>query len=180
MKKESKLLSLVLRHKPEAIGITLDDEGWVNISVLLKALKYHKGSIWNKTLLNNIVDNNDKQRFYIDTSGSKIRASQGHSVKVNIKYKEVTPTSDLYHGTISKVLDSIFKDGLSKMKRTHVHLSSDIETAIKVGARRGKPVILTIDAQKMYNDGVKFYISENGVWLTDHISPKYISRRVFW
>ena len=178
MKKDSKFLSLILRHKPETIGITLDSEGWVGVDVLLRALNKHSNDSWDRKKLDNIVENNDKKRFVIDKL-NRIRASQGHSIEINIKYDEVVPNGDLYHGTVNKFVDSIYKEGLKKMNRHHVHLSSDLQTAEKVGSRRGKPVILKIDAQKMYNDGFIFYISDNGVWLTNNVPPQYILNPIF-
>ena len=174
-KNASKFLSLILRHKPETIGITLDSEGWVDVDVLLKALnKNSQYEKWNREKLDHIVETNDKKRFYIDTEFDRIRANQGHSIDIKIKYDTVVPTNCLYHGTVQKYISSIYKQGLHKMNRHHVHLSSDNKTAEKVGARRGKPVILIIDAEEMHRDGFEFFLSENGVWLTDHVPSKYI------
>ncbi len=173
LKKSSKFLSLVLRHKPEKIGIVLDSAGWVSVSKLLKAIT---ASDKHLTLieLEYIVDNNDKKRFSFSKDKTKIRANQGHSVKINLELDECKPPSALYHGTIQKFISSIYQDGLCKMNRHHVHLSDSIDTAEKVGARRGKPVILVINTEQMYKDKFKFYISDNGVWLTDSVPPKYI------
>lgn len=174
-KNSSKFLSLILRHKPETIGITLDNEGWVSINVLLKALNKHSQyEKWNREKLEHIVETNDKKRFYIDKEFDRIRANQGHSIDIKIKYKESIPTGPLFHGTVQKYIDSIYEQGLHKMNRHHVHLSKDVDTAKQVGSRRGKPVILVIDAEQMHHDGFKFFISENGVWLTDHVPSKYI------
>lgn len=171
--RSSKFLSLVLRHKPEKIGIVLDSAGWVSVSKLLKAINAN-----NKHLtlieLKYIVESNDKKRFSFSEDKTKIRANQGHSVEINLELDECKPPSTLYHGTIQKFISSIYRDGLSKMNRHHVHLSDNIETAEKVGARRGKPVILVINTEQMYKDEFKFYISDNGVWLTNRVPPKYI------
>lgn len=176
IKKKSKFLSLVLRHKPEKIGITLDKAGWVSVRDLLSALnKYGKKMTMEE--LQEVVQNNDKKRFSFSEDGRKIRANQGHSVNVELGYIEKEPPNVLFHGTVSKYLDSIFVSGLNKMQRHHVHLSKDIETATKVGSRRGKPVILVVDSKSMFERGHKFYLSDNGVWLTDHVPALYITVR---
>ncbi len=171
--KISKFLSLILRHKPQTIGIQLDKEGWTSIDVLLqKANKRFPGL--NREILYQVVAQNDKKRFSLNEDKTLIRASQGHSVKVDLGYQEQKPPAILYHGTIAKFLPVIQEQGLLKMQRHHVHLSEDIETATKVGSRRGKPIILAINAKKMHESGVKFYRSQNGVWLTDHVPSLYI------
>ncbi|WP_459212286.1 RNA 2'-phosphotransferase [Aquimarina rhabdastrellae] len=171
--KISKFLSLILRHKPQTIGIQLDKEGWTSIDILLqKANKRFPGL--NREILYQVVAQNDKKRFSLNEDKTLIRASQGHSVKVDLGYQEQKPPAILYHGTIAKFLPVIQEQGLLKMQRHHVHLSEDIETATKVGSRRGKPVILTIDAKKMHESDIKFYRSQNGVWLTDHVPSLYI------
>lgn len=172
--KQSKFLSLVLRHKPEVIGIALDRAGWVPVKTLLSQLK-HFGRDMTPDELKELVETNDKKRFSFSEDGKKIRANQGHSVEVQLQYAESEPPEVLYHGTVSKYLDAIYDNGLQKMNRHHVHLSQDIETATKVGSRRGKPIILVIDSEAMYKDGYKFYLSENGVWLTDHVPSKYFA-----
>lgn len=172
MKKQSKFLSLILRHKPETIGITLDSAGWVAVKELLTALnKYGRGMKLNE--LKELVATGDKRRFAFSEDGKKIRASQGHSINVNLGYEEREPPDYLYHGTVSKFLDSIYKNGIQKMKRHHVHLSEDVDTATNVGNRRGNAKILLVNTKDMFADGYKFYVSANGVWLTDHILPKY-------
>lgn len=169
----SKFLSLVLRHAPEKIALTLDENGWANVDELItQCNKFHKKL--DSTLLDYVVENNDKKRFAFNEDKTKIRASQGHSISVELELKEVEPIHFLYHGTVDKFIQAIRKEGLQKMSRQHVHLSQDRETAIKVGSRRGKPVILSINAPKMYQDGFKFYISENGVWLTNEVPVAYI------
>jgi len=174
IKKHSKFLSLVLRHKPEKIGIVLDHAGWVSVDELLKALDKFGRTITLEEL-KFIVENNDKKRFSFSEDNKRIRANQGHSIKVDLDYSEIEPHNLLYHGTVTNFLNSIYKDGLKKMKRHHVHLSGDLETAVIVARRRNsKIVILVIDAPKMYEDGYTFYLSDNGVWLTDCVPPKYI------
>ncbi|MFM2393679.1 MAG: 2-phosphotransferase [Bacteroidota bacterium] len=174
IKQNSKFLSLVLRHAPETIGLTLDENGWANVDELINLCNSNNQSI-DRDLLELIVKNNDKQRFSFKEDGSKIRANQGHSIEVDLCLKEVTPPEKLYHGTVNEFLDAIKSEGLKKMSRQHVHLSKDLETAIKVGSRRGKPIILEVNAMRMNNDGFKFYLSENNVWLTDVVPSKYIN-----
>jgi len=172
--KRSKFLSLVLRHKPEKINITLDKNGWVPVLSLLSALDIYGGMTLTLEELKEIVETNDKKRFAFSADGAMIRANQGHSVEVDLDWPEQTPDAFLYHGTVQKYLDDIKAEGLKKMNRHHVHLSNDISTAINVGARRGQPVILVIDAKSMCRNGHKFYLSDNGVWLTDRVPSKYI------
>ncbi len=170
IKKLSKFLSLILRHKPETIGIKLDKNGWANVSEILRGMKIDMAT------LEKVVVENDKQRFSFSEDKTKIRANQGHSVKVDVELTEKIPPEILYHGTIEKNLKSIFAQGLLKMNRLHVHLSADIETAKKVASRRsGTTVIFEVAARQMYNDGYKFFQSENGVWLTDKVPPKYLT-----
>lgn len=171
--KISKFLSLVLRHKPETIGLTLEDGGWVTVGELLRACR-ERGKGFSLEELRETVETNDKRRFSFDESGAKIRANQGHSVDVEIGFEESEPPETLYHGTAERNLDAIFAEGLKKMARHHVHLSSDAETARQVGARYGKPVILRIETAKMRESGFKFYVSANGVWLTDAVPPEFL------
>ena len=166
-------MSYVLRHKPEAIGIILDKNGWVETSVLLEACRLHNHPLTREEL-EEVVRTNDKQRFAFSEDGSKIRASQGHSVEIELDYREIEPPELLYHGTATRFLASIQKKGLVKGNRHHVHLSGDTETAQKVGMRHGKPVVLQIAAWAMHSDGFVFYLSANGVWLTDHVPARYI------
>jgi len=174
-KSVSKFLSLVLRHSPETIGLKLDENGWADVEELIEKCN-NKGSQNQMTaeLLDYVVKNNDKKRFTFNDDKTKIRASQGHSISVELDLKEAEPSEFLYHGTVEKFLESIKKEGLQKMSRQHVHLSKDRETAIKVGSRRGIAQILTIKSGEMHKDGFKFYISENNVWLTDEVPVKYI------
>ena len=168
---QSKVLSLVLRHKPETIGLKLDRNGWASIKELLARMNECGHSI-NREELDVVVEENNKKRFRIE--GDKIRASQGHSIDVDLQMEAKEPPYMLYHGTATRFLDSIMKDGLISKKRQHVHLSNDEDTARSVGSRHGKVIVLLIDAKKMYRDGKKFYLSDNGVWLTDKVERKYI------
>jgi len=170
IKKKSKFLSLLLRHRPEKVGLVLDKNGWANVPELLSKTKISMDELLE------IVINNDKQRFSFNEDKSKIRANQGHSLKqIDLELPSIVPPQFLYHGTVNKFMQSIRAQGLRKMNRQHVHLSKDRETAIKVGSRRGKAVILTIRAGDMHKDGFKFYCSKNGVWLTDSVPEKYIN-----
>lgn len=173
--KISKFLSLVLRHRPETIGIHLDANGWTNVAVLLQQLELHGRPVTMKAL-EYVVANNSKKRFAFSDDRSMIRASQGHSVDVDLGYTEQTPPAVLYHGTAAACIDSIFTSGLEKRNRHHVHLSADTITAINVGGRHGKPVVLLVDSAQMAADGFSFFISENGVWLTDHVPVRYLKR----
>ena len=169
----SKFLSLVLRHQPETIGITLDENGWTDVSTLLAKLQ-SKGYRISVDQLRYIVETNKKKRFAFNDDESRIRASQGHSVEVDLGYREKQPPQFLYHGTATQFLELIRADGLKKMSRHHVHLSSEKQTARSVGSRHGKPVVLIVKAEEMAASGHVFSQSENGVWLTDHIPAAYI------
>ena len=169
----SKFLSLHLRHRPEGLGLTLQEGGWVPVAELLAACAAH-GTAISPAALTEIVEGNDKQRFAFDASGTRIRAQQGHSVEVDLQLPPATPPAVLYHGTAPSALPAIRQSGLQKMKRHHVHLSPDEETARRVGARRGQPIILTVDAAAMHAAGVVFYKSGNGVWLVDAVPPHYL------
>jgi putative RNA 2'-phosphotransferase len=172
-KKISKFLSLVLRHRPETIGIELDAQGWTDVETLIAKLK-RRFNGFNMEVLEQVVAENNKQRFSFNPKKTKIRASQGHSVAVALDYKPVLPPEILYHGTVGKFLGLIAKSGLKKMSRHHVHLSKDLGTAENVGSRRGEAIILQVKAGEMHRDGFEFYQSDNGVWLTDNVPPKYI------
>jgi putative RNA 2'-phosphotransferase len=169
----SKFLSLVLRHKPETIGISLDENGWADVTELLTQMARNGYSLTHDQL-RVIVETNVKKRFAFNGDESRIRANQGHSVTVDLQYSQQLPPPFLYHGTATRFLDSIVAHGLKKMDRHHVHLSGDEQTAIAVGARHGKPVVLTIEAGKMAADGHVFYQSANSVWLVDHVPATYI------
>jgi putative RNA 2'-phosphotransferase len=171
--KRSKFLSLVLRHRPELIGIRLDENGWVDVDVLLVAIQKN-GRGMTRAELEETVRSNNKQRFAFSSDGLRVRANQGHSVEVDLGLEPQTPPNVLYHGTTDRFLESIWKAGLQKRKRHHVHLSCDPRTATAVGQRHGRPVILKVDAARMHADGLKFYCSANGVWLTDEVPMQYI------
>jgi putative RNA 2'-phosphotransferase len=177
-RKISKFLSYILRHEPQSIHLNVDEGGWANIDDLIKcANRYSKfsGKVKiNRDTIEEIVKNNDKQRFKISDDGQRIRANQGHSFKVSLGLSPVVPPNVLYHGTTTASLDSIMKQGLSPMNRQYVHLSHDRETAIKIGSRHGKPIVLSVDAKNMYDTGYNFYLSDNGVWLTEKVPPEYL------
>ncbi|MBO3731654.1 RNA 2'-phosphotransferase [Glycomyces niveus] len=166
MVKVSKYLSRHLRHDPGRIGIELDEHGWVDVDVLLKALADRNFQVTREEL-EEVVARNDKQRFAL--RDGRIRANQGHTVDVDLDLSPVAPPPVLYHGTAGGFVATIRDEGLKPMDRHHVHLSPDRETAIKVGSRRGKPVVLAIDARRMAGEGYTFYKSENGVWLTEYV-----------
>jgi putative RNA 2'-phosphotransferase len=174
LKHLSKFLSLILRHKPQTIGLQLNENGWANAEQLISKMNAH-GTTLDAEILNLIVETNDKQRFAFNEDKTLIRASQGHSIEVELQLKETQPPALLYHGTVEKFIPLIKEEGLKKMSRQHVHLSNNKETANAVGSRRGKPIRLTIDAGKMNKEGHPFYLSQNNVWLTDHVPAQYIS-----
>jgi putative RNA 2'-phosphotransferase len=174
-KRISKFLSLILRHQPETISLKLDQNGWANIDELMEKSSKNKMDFTLKEL-DEVVETNDKKRFIFNQDKTKIRANQGHSVDIDLALKPQQPPEFLYHGTAQAHIDSILEKGIEKRSRQHVHLSSDKETAEKVGMRHGKPVILTIRTGKMAEDGILFYLSENNVWLTDFVDAKYISK----
>jgi putative RNA 2'-phosphotransferase len=172
-KKIGRKLSLVLRHNPQTIGIQLDNQGWTDVTLLLEKFGKKFGRL-NLAQLQEIVEINPKKRYAFSEDGKRIRASQGHSVEVELGYELQSPPEFLYHGTATKNLDSIKKDGLQKRNRHHVHLSPDEETALNVGRRHGKPIILPIKSGEMHKAGTSFFRSENGVWLTDSIPSEFI------
>lgn len=174
----SKFLSLILRHKPETIGIELDENGWVNTNILLEKYNQHSHKIDFETL-KFIVETNNKKRFSFSDNFEKIRANQGHSLDIELGYLATKPPRILYHGTAEKNVNSILLHGLDKRNRHHVHLSQDIETAINVGKRHGKPFIFEILSEKMSNNKFEFFVSENGVWLTENVPVKYIKEYTF-
>ncbi|MER5773240.1 RNA 2'-phosphotransferase [Streptomyces sp. NPDC002039] len=169
--KVSKYVSKHLRHQPERIGLVLDPHGWVEIEDFLNAAAGHGFPI-TRAELDHVVAANDKQRFAID--GTRIRASQGHTIAVDLDLPEAEPPAYLYHGTVAATLDAIRAEGLRPMARHHVHLSPDRETATRVGARRGRPVVLSVDAGAMRAAGHVFRISANGVWLVDAVPPEFL------
>ena len=169
----SKFLSLILRHEPERVGLKLGEGGWVGVEELLRAVNQN-GKALTLERLKEIVTTCDKQRFAFSEDGERIRASQGHSVEVNLQYTPQVPPEILYHGTATRHLEGIRQHGLQKMDRHDVHLSAKAEAAHQVGGRHGKPVILTIRAGEMHRAGFEFRCSTNGVWLVDHLPPQYI------
>lgn len=173
-KATSKFLSLVLRHKPEEIGLSLNEEGWAQVDELLESMR-EKGFNLSFGDLKHLVDTNDKKRFAFSGDQKMIRAAQGHSLSLNIKFNQATPPQVLYHGTAERNIPSIMQKGLIKGERHHVHLSSNPETAKSVGGRYGKPVVLIVDAKSMARDGHIFYLSENGVWLTEAAPAQYLT-----
>ncbi len=171
----SKFLAKHLRHAPEELGLTLQAGGWVSVDELLAASSRSGFAISYDELIE-CVETNDKKRFSFDDTGDRIRANQGHTVAVDLQLEAATPPDLLYHGTVERFLPSILVEGLTKGQRHHVHLSKDIETARKVGARRGKPVILKVDAGRMHAQGVPFFVSANGVWLTDAVPAEFLTQ----
>jgi putative RNA 2'-phosphotransferase len=169
----SRKLSYVLRHNPGALGLTLDEAGWVEVAALLAAFAAD-GTPLTRTDLDELVAGSDKQRFALDAGRDRIRAQQGHSVPVELGLPAQTPPPVLYHGTVARFLPSITSAGLDRRGRHHVHLSADAATARRVAARRGAPVVLTVDAATMVDDGYTFYLSGNGVWLVDAVPARYL------
>lgn len=172
----SKRLSFVLRHRPDSVGLTLDDGGWVAVDDLLAALASH-GLRLKLQDLQHVMATSDKKRFVLSGDGTRIRAAQGHSVEVELGYATAQPPEVLFHGTSVKSVDAIERTGLIKQNRHAVHLSPDVETAIKVGSRRGQWVVFRVDAARMAVDGHQFAVSDNGVWLTEHVPAKYLRQQ---
>ncbi|MFA1510030.1 RNA 2'-phosphotransferase [Priestia aryabhattai] len=171
--KLSVFISLILRHKPEVANIKLDEFGYANVDELIKGVN-ETGRRMNLNILKEIVSDDKKGRYSFNESFTLIRANQGHSINVKVPLQKLEPPQFLYHGTAERFLDSILSSGVKKMNRLYVHLSDNLDTAKQVGKRHGKPVIVTVDAQKMYEDGYEFYLSENKVWLTDFVPTKYV------
>lgn len=167
-------MSLVLRHKPEEIGLTLDTNGWAFTKELIEKMNQY-GIKVNEDIIDTVVATNEKKRFAFNEDKTMIRASQGHSVDIELDLTPAEPPPLLYHGTAEKNIASILQTGIQKMNRQHVHLSKDKATAVNVGSRHGKPVVLTIDAGRMYKEGFLFYLSANSVWLTTFVEAKYIT-----
>ncbi len=171
--KISKFISLILRHKPETIGITLDEHGWADVDALVEGVaKRYSG--FNNELLDEIVSSDSKQRYSYSDDKTRIRANQGHSVRVDVELREAVPPDVLWHGTGERFVESINAQGLLPMSRLYVHLSKNIETARTVGSRHGKPVVFKVDCTRMAQEGHVFYISENGVWLTKAVPAEYL------
>ena len=173
IEKLSKFLSLVLRHKPEQIGIALDEHGWANVNELIAGFN-GSGREMTAEILAEIVATDNKQRYSYNDDKTLIRANQGHSIPVDVELKEMDPPPFLYHGTAMRFVAQIMQEGLKPMGRLYVHLSKDIATARNVGKRHGSPAILKVDSSQMAVNGSKFYLSENGVWLTKYVDPKYL------
>lgn len=173
--KLSIFLSLVLRHKADAAGIFLDEHGWANVEDLINGIK-NTGRNINMSILEDIVETDSKQRYSFNEDKTLIRANQGHSVPVDVNLEKMKPPKFLYHGTADQFLNSIMEEGLKPMNRLYVHLSTDIETAIRVGKRHGNPVVLKIHSNQMYEEGCIFYLSKNGVWLTRDVQIKYLEQ----
>lgn len=173
--KISKMLSMVLRHQPEFIGIELDQQGWVDVELLIQQMNSHNIAI-DRVLLDQVVETNSKKRFSFNDSKEQIRASQGHSVSVELGYLAQVPPDVLFHGTAEKSVESILDIGLEKRERQHVHLSQELQTAIEVGRRHGKPVVFRVQSGMMHQAGHSFYLSDNKVWLTDHVPVQFLDQ----
>lgn len=170
----SKFLSLILRHKPETIGIKLDEHGWADVSELISGIS--KTRPFDMKMLEEIVRTDNKQRYSFNENKTLIRANQGHSIPVDVELEKKTPPEFLYHGTGEKFVSSIDKEGLLSKSRLYVHLSKDTDTAVKVGSRHGKPVVYRVAAGKMAGEGYEFFLSVNGVWLTKAVPAEYLSK----
>jgi len=175
-KNTSKFISLILRHKPETIGISLDEHGWADVQELIDGINASGSDHLDMDILEEIVRTDEKQRYSFNEDHTLIRANQGHSIPVDVELEEKIPPALLYHGTGEKYVSSIDKEGLISKSRLYVHLSADIPTAKKVGNRHGKPVIYTVDCEKMAADGFKFYLSANNVWLTKNVPVEYLRK----
>ena len=173
IKRISKKMSLALRHKPEALDLKLDEQGWSTVDALLQGF-HNKGIPLTLQTLQKVVADNNKKRFTFNDDGTMIRANQGHSINIDLGMEPTTPPPTLFHGTATRFLDSIKATGLEKRSRQHVHLSANKETASQVGKRHGKLVILVVRSEEMHQQGFEFFISKNGVWLTDHIPAEFI------
>ena len=169
----SKSLSYWLRHRPDAAGLVLDHQGWANVGAVLASLS-RSGPPVELDRLRSMIDRNDKQRFELSPDGERIRARQGHSVAVALDWPCVVPPELLYHGTVERFLDLIVEQGLRPMQRHHVHLSPDVDTARRVGSRRGVPVILAVKARELSATGTPFFLTANNVWLTEAVPPRFL------
>lgn len=173
-KRTGKFISLILRHEPQKIGLSLDENGWASVEELISRCACHR-VYFSKEELQEIVETNDKKRYSYNEDQTQIRANQGHSITVNLDLPSVKPPEYLYHGTADRFMASISREGIRNMNRHHVHLSKEKNTAAQVGSRHGRTVVLIIFSGQMFRDGIEFYVSDNGVWLTDYVDPKYIS-----
>jgi len=171
----SRFLSLVLRHKPEAIGLTLDPQGWAPVDELI-AKSNASGTHYSRHDLLHVVNSSEKKRFTLSADGQRIRAAQGHSVAVELGLLPHEPPSVLYHGTSTRFADAILSEGLKPQARQQVHLSADEATAHRVGQRHGKPTILVVEALRMHQQGFRFFLADNGVWLTEHVPPQFLAQ----
>ena len=176
LEKTSRYISFLLRHRPEAAGLTLDEHGWANTTELIECVS--KTRHITLTLLEQIVSTDEKQRYAFNEDKSLIRANQGHSIPVDVELIPSTPPKKLWHGTAKKYVDSIDENGLLSQTRLYVHLSADYQTAVTVGRRHGEPVVYTIDSAQMYADGYIFYKSVNGVWLTKNVPAIYLEKEI--
>ena len=176
LKETSKYMSLILRHKPETIGITLDEHGWADVDELIAGIA--RTHVFNRDILEEIVRTDEKQRYSFNDDKTLIRANQGHSIPVDVELEEAKPPEKLWHGSAVKYEASIDAQGLIPKSRLYVHLSEDKETALKVGQRHGKPVIYIVKAGAMYEAGYKFYLSKNGVWLTKEVPAVYLEKSI--
>ena len=175
IKKVSKSLSYVLRHRPDTIGLMLGENGWVAVDALLRAFEEHD-TFYSRELIERVVAESDKQRFELSADGKQIRARQGHSVEIDLGYEPAVPPDVLYHGTATRNLESIFDSGINKGNRHHVHMSTNKQTMLAVGMRHGKPALLAIDAKRMHEQGYTFYVTGNNVWLTEHVPAEFIEQ----
>ena len=175
LKETSKYMSLILRHKPETIGITLDEHGWADVDELIDGIS--RTQDFNIDILEEIVRTDEKQRYSFNDDKTKIRANQGHSIEVDVELEEKEPPEILWHGTGEKFATSIDNIGLIPKSRLYVHLSKDEETATIVGRRHGKPVLYMVNTREMYKDGFKFFLSKNGVWLTKEVPVRYLEKQ---
>ena len=175
LKDTSKFLSLLLRHKPQLVGLQLDEHGWADVEDLIR--RVNRKRPLDLSTLEQIVATDDKQRYSFSADGKLIRTNQGHSIPVDVELAELEPPEILYHGTSERFASSIREQGLIRKSRLYVHLSSDIDTATKVGKRHGTPKIFLVESGKMFADGHKFFRSVNGVWLTEHVPAIYLKER---
>ncbi|WP_114790261.1 RNA 2'-phosphotransferase [Niabella yanshanensis] len=170
----SRFLSLVLRHQPETIGLMLDENGWADVNLLIEKCN-QQGVALNRELIEHVVATNTKKRFSFNEQKDLIRANQGHSIEVDLALSSQVPPEILFHGTAERFVSPIKEHGLIKQQRQHVHLSAEESTAVQVGQRHGKPFVFSVLTGQMHQDGFVFYLSDNGVWLTDHVPAKYLS-----
>ncbi len=176
MRNTSKFISLILRHNPQVIGISLDEHGWADVKELIDGINRTEGHSLNMDTLDEIVRTDEKQRYSFNEDHSLIRANQGHSIPVDVELEEKIPPDILWHGTGQKYVSSIDVQGLIPKSRLYVHLSSDMETARKVGSRHGRPVIYQVECRKMTEDGYRFFLSANRVWLTKEVPVEYLKK----